>query len=244
MAQGGTDDAAASLLRELSRVQQHHRERAENAALSQSLAWLGEWQSRRLHMTYADLESTPRYAAAMKFFETDLYGGADFAQRDADLARVVPAMKRLLPANVIATVAVAIELNALSQALDRDMVEELPSREAFGVADYCRAYRKVDRFDERERQILLTGEVGVALDRLVRKPMVRGALMLMRKPARLAGLSTLQDFLERGFAAFAQMRGARDFLSTIQARETAIHQTIVRGDDAPFPDPMRSYPDP
>jgi hypothetical protein len=35
-----------------------------------------------------------RYADAIAFFLSDLYGGADFAQRDADLARVVPVAER------------------------------------------------------------------------------------------------------------------------------------------------------
>lgn len=237
------DDGVAALLRELARVQRHHDERAANPDLARTLAHLGLWQSRRLRRTYADLEATPRYATAMQFFEADLYGGADFAQRDADLVRVVPAMKRVLPGNVIETVAVAVELNALSQDLDRAMVDDLRAHgQAFGVADYCAAYRRVGRYDWRELQIRLIGHVGVSLDRFVRKPMVRGALAVMRKPARLAGLSALQDFLERGFAAFAQMRGAAEFLATIQSRETIIHEAIAGGNDAPFPDPMLAAP--
>lgn len=242
------DDGVAALLRELARVQRHHDERAADPDLALALAHLGLWQARRLRATYADLEATPRYAVAMQFFAADLYGGADFAQRDADLVRVVPAMRRVLPVNVIETVAVAVELNALSQDLDRAMVDELRTdarryRDAFGVADYCAAYRRVGRYDWRERQIRLIGHVGVSLDRFVRKPMVRGALTVMRKPARLAGLSALQDFLERGFAAFAQMRGAAEFLATIQSRETLIHEAIAGGSDAPFPDPMAAAPE-
>ena len=239
MAEARNDRAMTALVRELTRVQQHHRERGADPALARELTCLATWQSRRLRNTYADLESTPRYAAAMRFFETDLYGGADFAQRDANMARVVPAMNRLLPANVIDTVAAAIELNALSQDLDRAMVDELrPRALAFSVGDYCAAYRTVGRFDQRRRQIALMGDVGGALDRFVRKPMVRGALAVMRKPARMAGLAALQDFLERGFAAFTTMRGSAEFLATIQRRETVIHEAIVAGEDAPFPDPM------
>ena len=235
----GDPDAVAALLRELARVQLHHVERAADPRLRQALGYLGEWQARRLRGTYADLERTPRYAQAMTFFETDLYGGADFAQRDADLARVVPAMKRLMPDHVIATVAVAVELNALSQDLDRVMVDALPPPgQAFTVADYCAAYRKCGRFDARRQQIRLIGEVGRALDRFVHRPMVRRALTMMRRPARLAGLSALQDFLERGFSAFARMDGAADFLSTIDRRETAIFEAIAGGSDAPFGDPM------
>ena len=50
---------------------------------------------------------------------------------------------------------------------------------------------------------------------------------MMRQPARLAGLSGLQDFLERGFAAFRSMGGAEEFLRTIDARETQIMEAII-----------------
>jgi hypothetical protein len=239
MAQPAEAAADAVLLCALSRLQSCNSECAGDPALAQRMASLAAWQVRRLHATYADLEATPRYAAAMQFFETDLYGGADFARRDADLLRVVPAMKRLLPANVLATVASALELDALSQELDRAMVDALPqARERFHVADYCAAYRRVGRHDKRERQIELIGVVGGALDRYVQKPLLRSALRMMRKPAHIAGLAALQDFLERGFSAFAQMHGAAAFLATIERRETALYEAIAAGADDPFPDPM------
>jgi hypothetical protein len=234
-----SDDVTGQLLHVLSRVHAHHEERLRDAELGGALAYLGMWQVRRLRNTYADLQQIPRYAAAMQFFESDLYGGGDFAQRDADLARVVPGMKRLLPDHALRTVADAVEVTALALDFDRAMIEHLPRREpGFTVAEYCAAYRAVDRFEERRRQILLVSRVGVALDGLVRKPMLGSALKLMRKPARLAGLAALQDFLERGFRAFANMRGAREFAALIEARELAILQSIGAGSDAPFPDPM------
>jgi hypothetical protein len=148
-------------------------------------------------------------------------------------------MKRLLPDHALGTVVEAVEVNALAQDFDRAMVEHLPRRESgFTVAEYCAAYRAVGLFEERRRQILLVSHVGAALDRLVRKPMLRSALKLMRKPARVAGLAALQDFLERGFGAFANMGGAQEFLATLEARELAILQSIIAGSDAPFPDPM------
>ncbi len=42
---------------------------------------------------------------------------------------------------------------------------------------------------------------------------------MMRKPAVLAGLGDLQNFLERGYGAFRAMKGAEDFLGTITSRE-------------------------
>ena len=230
--------AAAALLRALERVHQHHVERSANPELGKALTHLAGWQSRRLRNTYADLEQLPRYARAMAFFESDLYGSADFARRDADLLRVVPAMRRMLPNSAIGAVALAVELNALSQDLDLLMTSQLGARAtSFSVVDYCVAYRRMGRYDMRRQQIELIAAVGMALDRLVRKPMVRTALGVMRKPAHLAGLSALQDFLERGFEAFSHMRGADEFIATIVARETAIGESIAAGSNTPFPAP-------
>jgi hypothetical protein len=62
---------------------------------------------------------------------------------------------------------------------------------------------------------------------------------MMRQPARLAGLSALHDFLERGFLAFRKMGGATDFLATIDAREKALLESLLEGETTPFPDPLQ-----
>jgi len=215
-----------------------HAARAQNPILAGALERLSDWQSRRLAVTYADLARDPRYAEAIAFFQTDLYGPQDFSRRDADLARVVPMMARMLPESVILTVAKAMELSALSHELDMRVNEFLPRADAqFTVEDYCRAFRRAGRVPERRRQIELIGEVGMALDRAVGKPLIRSALALMRAPARAAGLGELQTFLERGFDAFRRMKGAEAFLATIRDRETGIVTAIFDGRLAPFAEP-------
>ncbi len=232
--------AQDALERELERVQRLHADRAGNPILAGALDRLSDWQARRLRMTYADLAADPRYAAATRFFQNDLYGAADYSRRDGDLARIVPVMVRVLPEGVVMTVAAAMELNALSQELDRVLLARLPRADGhFTVAEYSKAYRRAGNFPLRRRQIRLIGDVGAALDRYVGKPLVRTALAMMRQPAKLAGLSALQDFLERGFAAFRGMNGADTFLQTIDTRETAILEAIVGGASDPFPDPLQ-----
>jgi hypothetical protein len=227
----------------LARVARLHAERLANPILAGALERLGAWQSLRLARTYADLAAQPRYAAAVAFFRADLYGGADYAQRDADLARVVPLLRRALPARVIATIAQAMELNALSQELDRALLARLPRADGrFSVAEYCKAYRRSGNRAGRERQIALIGEVGAALDVYVTKPLIRTSLRMMRKPARVAGFGELHDFLERGFTAFARMGGAREFLATIADRESGLANAILAGDTAPFADPTEARP--
>jgi len=190
---------------------------------------VARWQSLRLATTYADLAANPRYRAAVAFFQSDLYGGAGHGQRDADLARVVPLMVRLLPGAVVLTVARAMELAALSEELDAGLARRLGTRPLNGRA-YAAAYRDSAGSAERERQIELLLEVGQALDRYVRKPLLRASLAAMRRPAHAAGLGDLQGFLERGFEAFARMNGAGEFLAIIEARERALMRGLFDGD--------------
>ena len=229
--------AEAELFRQVERVRALHEERAASIKLAAALDRLAAWQTRRLNATYADLAAEPRYARATAFFGSDLYGPGDFSRRDADLARVVPVMRKVLPQGVIATIAGAMELSALSRELDRALLAKLPAGAALSVATYCAAYRALGNRDARERQIELIVVVGRALDRYVDKPLIRSALAAMRQPARVAGLSALQDFLERGFAAFREMGGADEFLATVESRETALMNAIFAGNNHPFPEP-------
>ena len=235
--------AHAELTAGLAQLAELHAERAANPILAGALERVATWQARRLRMTYADLAAQDRYADAISFFQSDLYGGADFAQRDADLARVVPVMAKMLPARVIETIGKAVELHVLSQTLDRSLLARLPRADGqFSVAEYCKAYRRTGKRPERERQIRLTSEIGAALEGYVKKPLIHAALVMMRQPARMAGLSALHDFLERGFAAFRKMNGADEFLATIESRETALMESLYAGDTAAFPDPLQPQP--
>jgi hypothetical protein len=149
----------------------------------------------------------------------------------------VPIMIRVLPEVVVETVAMAMELSTLSHELDHALVGKLDASAPFTVAEYCAAYRACDSSPDRRRQIDLIVQTGHALDRYVRQPMLGPLLTMMRHPARVAGLSSLQEFLEGGFASFAGMRDVDAFLEAINTRETALMEAILSGDPAPFPDP-------
>ena len=57
---------------------------------------------------------------------------------------------------------------------------------------------------------------------------------MMRKPANVAGLGSLQSFLEAGFDTFAQIaggkEGARVFLSVVSERETRLIDLLFDSD--------------
>jgi len=197
------------------------------------LAELKAWQSQRLAESYADISSQPRYRSATAFFLDDLYGPKDFSGRDQEMMRILPTMSRILPASAVETAALAIELEALSEDLDQRLAKALPAG-PITDASYANAYRDSSSREERERQIALIDAVGHRLDALVKKPLVFSTLKLMRQPARVAGLSDLQDFLERGFASFREMKGADGFLALLRSRETEILNRLFSGAAEPF----------
>ena len=220
---------AKSLRKQLERLKAL---RGPNAASPPRLAELKAWQAARLTATYADISSQPRYRAATTFFIDDLYGPKDFSGRDAAMLRIFPVMTRVLPASAVETAALAIELEALSEALDQQTAAALAPG-PITEATYAEAYRVTAPAD-RHRQIDLIIAVGDRLDQLVRKPLVSRTLKLMRNPARLAGMSDLQDFLERGYAAFRDMGGASEFLATARAREERTLNRLFSREPDPF----------
>jgi len=199
---------------------------------------LQAWQAQRLERSFAGFLQDPARRPAARFFLTDVYGDRDFTRRDADIARVIPMMQKLLPAPLLNTVTDGIELGALTHAFDLRMADALPAlagrRRGIDVDLYARAYREVGLPRLRARQIALIDDVGTGLAAALRMPGVGTLLKLSRLPARAAGLGELQTFLERGFAAFAELGDAHAFLTDIRRNETRAMQRLFAGDADPF----------
>jgi hypothetical protein len=207
-------------------LEQLKRLRGPGAQRPAALAAVKRYQAERLSATYADLASQPRYARATAFFLEDLYGEKDFSARDEEMLRIVPVMARVLPPSAVQTASLAIELEALTEALDQRLAARV-GEAPVTAATYAQAYRESSTVHERTRQIDLIEAVGQRLDALVRKPLVGTTLKVMRRPAQVAGLGSLQDFLERGFTAFRGMGSAREFLAALRARETALMRELL-----------------
>ena len=214
-------DIATRILQCLAAVDAERRKRAATPTLAGEVSALKAYQQKRFARTHASLLAHPRYGRAANFFLNELYGPQDFTQRDAQFSRIVPALVRLFPADTVATVESLAAVHALSERLDTAMAVHLggaaPSR-----ASYVRAWQATGEPAARARQIELVMQVGEALDRHTRSFVLRASLKAMRGPARAAGMGALQAFLEGGFDAFGAMGGAKEFLTTIQARETAL----------------------
>jgi hypothetical protein len=227
-------DAAQRLRDHLAAVRALRAEARADPVIQTCRLALRAFQAQRLERTYPDLLASPRYGPAAAFFLSDLYGAKDVTARDEGVARILPLLVRVLPEAALDTIARAVELDALSEKLDLELVAELRRRNPSGApaitdAAYAEAYRAAGTRADRERQIALTVEIGAALDRLAHKPLLGGALRVMEAPARNAGLGALHDFLARGLKAFRHMRGADEFLRTVGTRERLISDRLYAG---------------
>jgi hypothetical protein len=227
------NEQSPSPLQQQLRAARLEREAAgADPALHAARQALKAFQAARLAHTHADLLAAPDTRQAAEFFLEELYGTHDLSQRDTDLERIAPTMQRVLPADALQTITEAMQLDALAERLDTAMARLLGSR--FSEADYIQAYRHALTPAERARQLALVQALGDSLSQLVRIPMLSGTLALMRGPARLAGLGSLQQFLERGFSAFKRMKKPRDFVAAVTGRERLIMQRLYAGHAAPF----------
>lgn len=224
------DTLGDALRRHLGEVRELRLARAAEPHAEDHLR-LKAWQSQRLAHTYPDLLEDPRYRPAAEFFLTELYGTKDFTARDTEVERIVPTLLAMLPARALFTLAEAIRMDALSESLDTAMVAQLRAANCADRIDattYAAAYRACGRRADRIAQIELVADIGAALDRLTRMPLLGTSLKMMKKPAEVAGLGNIHRFLQEGFDAFRHMRGADHFLAVVRERESRLMLELLR----------------
>lgn len=205
-------------------------------SLAQAVSAVKRLQSQRFAGTYSDLLQGGQFQAAAQFFLEELYSDGDYAERDAQFARIAGAVQKLFPAQVAATAVSLAELHQVTEQLDHAMGlawRETPAQ-ATDAARYVQAWRAVGQRQEREAQLRVVLGIGREMTRFTRTPGLRMMLRMMRGPAAAAGLSSLQHFLETGFDTFAGMsrvrNGAETFLSVVEERESALISQLF---DAP-----------
>ncbi len=210
----------------VSQVQVLRRESHDQPGIGVAVGAIKRFQALRFSGTYSDLLSGGPYAAASRFFLEELYSDRDYAERDAQFARIAGAVEKLFPADVGETAVALAQLHVLTESLDHAMARVWPdASEQSGepTAAYVRAWRQVGRQEDRARQLSTVLAIGDEMARLTRLPVLRFMLKMMRGPAAAAGLGSLQRFLETGFDTFSAMArqrgGAETFLRTIRGRE-------------------------
>ncbi|PIE44179.1 MAG: hypothetical protein CSA50_01455 [Gammaproteobacteria bacterium] len=193
--------------------------------LSEELDKLASWQTHRLRKTHEDIYHDPRYRAGLEFLFQDLYQPKRFYQRDNEIDRIFPTMLKILPEPLLDTIASLIELNHLTQELDLNLADTLFNQfrvNEINEQNYIQAYPISSDKQKRLHQIQLIANIGDDLEQYTKSRFLLFSLKVTRKPAEIAGLASLHQFLSRGFATFNAMPDVPQLLATIISRETQL----------------------
>src|SRR5690242_16973455 len=114
-------EAAQTIRTAVARVGELREAQASHAGLRQAVIGIKALQARRFAGTYDDILSSGPYSAAARFFLEELYSDRDFAERDAQFARIAGAIERFFPAAVAQTAVDLAKLHALTESLDHAM---------------------------------------------------------------------------------------------------------------------------
>lgn len=205
---------------------------ASKPALKSALATVKSLQADRFESTYEDFLASALHGPATRFFLEDLYGSADYAERDRQFSRIAGSLQSFFPEQVVETAVALAELHMHTELLDHAMANAWMAQRAGNdpASNYVACWKIVGAAPERYTQLETVIKIGQELDSLTRTPGLRMTLRMMRGPAKLAGLSSLQRFLEKGFDTFAGMAksadGTSQFLSTIRIRESQWIRTL------------------
>lgn len=230
---------ASKIIREaMTRVAALRQVAGNQPTLAQAVLDVKHLQAQRFATTYADLLDSSAYAPSARFFLEELYSARDYSLRDQQFARIASALEFTFPDHVVAMAVALAQLHGMTEELDLAMAQAWLQYQAEPAAKrYVAAWQHVGRPADRDWQLATVLNIGEKLTELTRKRSLRVMLKMMRKPAKLAGLDSLQAFLETGFDRFAGMAcqggTATVFLDTVKSRETAwIFQLFHSPDNA------------
>ena len=237
-----TEPGPASHIQEALRcVEGLRQQRAQNPQLSKRAAWVKQFQLRRFQACYADLLASPVYASPAQFFVNRLYGDTAPEQRDAQFARIAPSIAKVFPAQVVQTAVAVARLHALTETLDQNLalaslalqprVLQANDHSSHACATYQAAWQHLACEPLREEQLQQVLALGHRMAQLVQIKGLALALRMMRGPAQLADLGSLQNWLEEGFSTFAALHrhpnGTAHFLAWVEERETRFIRTMA-----------------
>lgn len=193
-----------------------------------------QFQNNRLKKTYQDLLQQADTQLACRFFLEQLYCTQDISLRDHQVERVLPKLEKLLPGGAVDTVAKVIYMDYLAELMDDEITRLINQKDWYSENSlqekaYIAAFRAHDRFDLREQQVMLIGEVGESLRRLMRLPLLKPLMKMTRGAAQKANLEDFHNFLSDGLAAFASLQRPTLFFQLIHEREMSLLEGIRQG---------------
>lgn len=179
-------------------------------------------QSERLKETYSDFVYNPEYQKIAHFFFTKIYDTAYKEERDAAFNRLYEKLAQAVGEERITRVTMLKELNELTDDLDLAVAKkhlELFGKKKVNRKSLEEAFARVNREEDRERQVFLLLETTRFFHKLAHLPFLGFVITPTRIAAKMMKIEHLMDFFMEGYYAFKGVKNAEPFFSAVERRE-------------------------
>ena len=122
----------------------------------------------------------------------------------------------------------------MSFELDFALAKQL-SGQSINRENYAKAYISCDNLSARQQQIDYIRTLGHDLADVVRMKGISSLLFISRKPAKMAGVLALHEFLETGYKAFKKLGNVEDFILPVINKEQQLLRELA---DPNTPNPL------
>src|SRR3954469_24314667 len=138
-------NTAQAIRESVAQVERLREESRHAPEIGRAVTQVKRLQATRFAGTYADLLASAAYGAATRFFLEELYSERDYADRDAQFARIAGAVEKFFPRDVADTAAALARLHALTESLDHGVARATSLADSLDVPAYVRAWKAVGR---------------------------------------------------------------------------------------------------
>lgn len=192
----------------------------EDDVLKKNKIKLKDYQINKLKNTHSDLLNDENTSPATNFFLQEFYTYKDLTKRDEEFEKVLPMMIKIFPNKVLNMFNKAIYLDYITEELEYDLSIKLNGK----ITDekYHQLFKNKENYDRRKLQLDLVKEIGTELIYIVKLPFIYTTLKVMKKPAEIAGLTEMYNFLYNGYKIFKEMKNAEEFITKLYNRELKI----------------------
>ena len=185
---------------------------------------LQDFQVRRLKRDFRDLRLSPEYGPFTEFFATEIYSAKDFTERNESFRKLTSQFRGVLGEEIYTGLVRLLDLHSLTDQLDDRLTELLIAAGTptnFTEAQYEKAYKELDNYDERMSQIRMILE-SLRFTHHVSQMTFIGVVLKSAKVA--AGIFTRDRTLGMLEHAYSTLRGIKNIeylVEQVQTREVS-----------------------
>jgi hypothetical protein len=194
------------------------------ASLENTKLAVQEFQVRRLKRDFRDLRKSEEYGPFSEFFATEIYSARDFTERNESFRRLAHQFRGLLGDEIHSGLVRLLDLHSLTDQLDEQIAGALITAGTprnFTEAQYERAYRELDNYDERHLQIELIIESLTFTHRISQMALINVVLKSARLAVGFFSKDRTIELLEHACSTLRNISNVDYLVGEIRDRELA-----------------------